>query len=85
MSKQQPSEAPSNEFDKCASQRWLDFAGYEPRLDTASERFLEIGVDLQRYCGTAYAAGYLHLNGIELSTALRTLTRPWLRRRLVME
>ncbi|MBZ2207174.1 hypothetical protein [Massilia soli] len=68
-----------------SSERWRDVANYQARLDHAAERTVEAALDLQRHCGTGYAARYLDANDISLQVALRTLTRPAQRRRLVME
>ena len=65
--------------------RWRDVANYQARRDHAGERTVEAALDLQRHCGTAYAAQYLHANDVALPVALRTLTRPAQRRHLVME
>jgi len=53
------------------------------RRDTAGERIVSASHDVQRYCGTAYAASYLEANNISLQVALRVLTQPQLRRRLI--
>jgi hypothetical protein len=67
------------------AQRWLNFAAYVPRLDMKSERIIENSFDMQAHHSSEFAAGYLLYNGVKLTTVLRVLTRPWLRRQLIME
>lgn len=69
--------------DQESCSRWSQFARYRARRDTACERIVEASFDLQRYCGTAYAASYLEVNGVDLETALRVLTEPGKRRQLI--
>ncbi|MES2899558.1 MAG: hypothetical protein V4723_07505 [Pseudomonadota bacterium] len=70
-------------FDPALRPRWLDFASYRPRQDSNQERVVVVGVDLQRHGGTARAAAYLRARGIPLPIALRVLTRPHLRRKVL--
>lgn len=67
--KQQPTPAP-------APARWRDVANYQVRRDHAGERTVEVALDLQRHCGTGYAAQYLRANDVALSVAMRALTGP---------
>lgn len=68
-----------------APARWRDVANYQVRCNHAAERTVEVALDLQRHCGTGYAAQYLRVNDVALSVAVRALTRPAQRRYLVME
>ena len=67
-----------------AAPRWSRFREYRARRDTASERIVETSFDLQRYCGTAFAARYLDAHEIDLELALRVLLHPGRRRNIVM-
>jgi hypothetical protein len=46
---------------------------YQARRNTVGERAVEASLDLQKHCGTKYAAGFLSENGIDFETALRVL------------
>jgi hypothetical protein len=43
-----------------------------------------VGIDLQKYCGTKYAAVFLSDNGIDFETALRVLKPGRPRRNLLI-
>jgi hypothetical protein len=62
----------------------LDLARNRPRHDRVGERIVEISLDLQKYCGTRYAAGFLIENDIEFQVAIRVLTLSSKRRYLLM-
>ena len=55
------------------------------RRDHVSEWTVEAALVLQRHNGTGDAARYLRAKDVALRVAMRTLTRPAQRRRLVMD
>jgi hypothetical protein len=57
---------------------------HRTRRNTVGERAVEAGIDLQKYCGTKYAAGFLSENGIDFETALRVLKSGAPRRNLLI-
>jgi hypothetical protein len=54
--------------------RFTQYGVYRARHDRVGERIVEISLDLQKYCGTRYAAGFLNENDVEFQVALRVLT-----------
>ena len=65
--------------------RFMQYGMYRARHDRVGERIVEISLDLQKYCGTRYAAGFLSENDIELQVALRVLTLCGQRRHPLMD
>lgn len=57
---------------------------HRARRNTLGERAVEAGIDLQKYCGTKYAAGFLSENGIDFETAVRVLKPGTPRRNLLI-